>query len=146
LPPLRDRREDIPLLVDHFAKTVAQQNDWRPRPITDEAYAELQRYPWPGNVRELRNVVERLLLLAESEVDAPTVRMALPGEPPAAASLPAASGTLSERMQAHERAEILSELQRHGHRMTDTARALGLERSHLYKKCQQLGIDHKEKT
>ena len=143
LPPLRDRREDIPLLVDHFAKTVAQQNDWKPRPITDDAYAELQRYAWPGNVRELRNVVERLLLLADSEVDASTVRLALPNEPAAAATVAAVSGTLSERMQAHERAEILVELQRHGHRMTDTARALGLERSHLYKKCQQLGIDHK---
>jgi two-component system, NtrC family, nitrogen regulation response regulator NtrX len=144
LPPLRERLEDIAPLVDHFAKTVAQQNDWKPRPITDEAYAELQRYAWPGNVRELRNVVERLLLLAESEVDVATVRLALPNEAaPTAAGAPGQSGTLSERMQAHERAEILAELQRRGHRMTETARALGLERSHLYKKCQQLGIDHK---
>jgi len=140
LPPLRDRREDIPLLIDFFAGNIAAQNDWPVREITAEAYAELQRYPWPGNVRELRNVVERLLLLADDRVDRSVVRLALPSD---AAPLPTSTGTLAERMDAHERELILIELRRHDFRMTDTARALGLERSHLYKKCQQLGIDHK---
>ena len=142
LPPLRDRRDDIPLLVDYFAHAVAEQNDWKAREITPDAYAELQRYAWPGNVRELRNVVERLLLLADDRVDLATVRQALPlAEPgtPQASS----SGTLGERMDAHEREVILAELKKHAYKMTDTARALGLERSHLYKKCQQLGIEHK---
>ena len=140
LPPLRDRRDDLPRLVDHFARTVAEQNDWPVRAITPDAYAELQRYAWPGNVRELRNVVERLLLLAENEVDAATVRLALPAQSP---QLPSASGTLSERLESHEREIVMAELKKHDYRMTDTARALGLERSHLYKKCAQLGIDHK---
>ncbi len=139
LPPLRERADDIRLLTDYFARSVAQQNDWRPLPITEDAYAELARYPWPGNVRELRNVVERLLLLAENEVNAGTVQLALPGH----ASVPAASGTgpLAARVDAYEREVILSELKKHGFRMSDTARALELERSHLYKKCQQFGIE-----
>jgi DNA-binding NtrC family response regulator len=140
LPPLRDRRDDIPLLVDYFARTVAEQNDWPARAITEGAYAELQRYTWPGNVRELRNVVERLLLLADGEVDAATVRLALPLSSPA---LPSFNGSLADRLESHERDIILAELKKHDFRMTDTARALGLERSHLYKKCAHLGIDHK---
>jgi two-component system nitrogen regulation response regulator NtrX len=140
LPPLRERSDDIPLLVDHFARAVAEQNDWKPREITADAYTELQRYSWPGNVRELRNVVERLLLLADDRVDRAIVRQALPTMDSTTSS---ASGPLSERMDAHEREVILAELKKHGNRMTDTARALGLERSHLYKKCQQLGIEHK---
>ncbi|MGD0436461.1 MAG: sigma-54 dependent transcriptional regulator [Bryobacteraceae bacterium] len=140
LPPLRDRADDIPLLVDFFAASVAEQNDWPKREITADAYAELERYSWPGNVRELRNVVERLLLLAEDRVDRRTVRLALPDEPGAMLT---GAGTLSERMDRHEREVIAEELKKHNYKMTDTARALGLERSHLYKKCQQLGIEHK---
>jgi two-component system, NtrC family, nitrogen regulation response regulator NtrX len=140
LPPLRGRKEDIPLLVDFFARSVAEQNDWPPREITPDAYAELERYSWPGNVRELRNVVERLLLLADDRVDRGTVRLALPTEVSAYA---AGNGSLAERMETHEREVILAELKKHNFKMTDTARALGLERSHLYKKCQQLGIQHK---
>jgi two-component system nitrogen regulation response regulator NtrX len=140
LPPLRDRREDIPLLVDFFAASVAEQNDWRTREITADAYHALEHYSWPGNVRELRNVVERLLLLADDRVDAATVRLALPAEQPAGHS---GGGALAERMETHEREVILAELQKHNFKMTDTARALGLERSHLYKKCQQLGIEHR---
>jgi len=140
LPPLRERSDDIPLLVDHFARAVAEQNDWKLREITADAYTELQRYAWPGNVRELRNVVERLLLLADDRVDRATVRQALPM---ADSTTSSASGPLSDRMDAHEREVILAELKKHGNKMTDTARALGLERSHLYKKCQQLGIEHK---
>jgi two-component system, NtrC family, nitrogen regulation response regulator NtrX len=143
LPPLRERGEDIPLLVDYFAENVARQNDWPARAITADAYAELQRYPWPGNVRELRNVVERLLLLADSVVDAAVVRMALPSEGGEAPPTGAAAGPLAERMDVYERAVILDELKKHDYKMSETARALGLERSHLYKKCQQLGIDYK---
>jgi two-component system nitrogen regulation response regulator NtrX len=140
LPPLRDRADDIPLLVDFFAASLAEQNDWPRREITADAYAELQRYSWPGNVRELRNVVERLLLLAEDRVDRRTVRLALPED--SGAQL-AGVGTLADRMTAHEREVVMTELKKHNYKMTDTARALGLERSHLYKKCQQLGIEHK---
>ena len=138
LPPLRERAEDIPTLVDHFARQVSEINGWKPKPFTAEAIDELRRYSWPGNVRELRNVVERLLLLAGELVDAAAVRLALPQT--SASLSAAATGTLAARTEAYEREVILAELKRHP-RMTDTAKALGLERSHLYKKCQQLGID-----
>ncbi len=141
LPPLRERQEDIAVLVEHFGRQVAEINGWKPKPFTSEAIEALRRYAWPGNVRELRNVVERLLLLAGAQVDAGDVLLALPhtgGSATATSTL--GSGTLAARVESYEREVILAELKRR-QRMTDTAKALGLERSHLYKKCQQLGID-----
>jgi DNA-binding NtrC family response regulator len=143
LPPLRERTEDIQPLAEHFARQVAEINGWKAKPLTPEAIAELVRYRWPGNVRELRNVVERLLLLADGPVDAAAARLAIPevDDAPPAASAPRSGHTLAQRVDGFEREQILAELKRHGQRMTDTAKALGLERSHLYKKCQALGID-----
>jgi DNA-binding NtrC family response regulator len=146
VPALRERSEDIPLLIKHFAAQVAEQNGWRTAHFRPDALAALQQYSWPGNVRELRNVVERLLLLApDGEIDVARVRLALPqlnSSPAAAAgaSISEESGTLAARLQNLERQIIRAELDRRGYHMTNTARALGLERSHLYKKCQQLGI------
>jgi two-component system, NtrC family, nitrogen regulation response regulator NtrX len=148
LPSLHERPEDFPALVGHFARQVAAQNGWKEKTFADDAIAELRRYGWPGNVRELRNVVERLVLLAgEGAVSGADVRMILPStSSPAAERLGAAagtesSGTLAERTEAFEREVLLAEIRRHNFHMTNVARALGLERSHLYKKCQQLGID-----
>jgi two-component system, NtrC family, nitrogen regulation response regulator NtrX len=147
LPPLRSRTEDIPTLVEHFAQQVCAQNGWKPIPFTADAVQALQLYEWPGNIRELRNVVERLMLLAGAEVDCDTVQMALPA---AAAkeiengSDKAARGTLAERVEAFEKSVVLSEIQNQHRNITRAAAALGLERSHLYKKCQQLGIDLRE--
>ncbi len=146
LPPLRERAEDISVLAENFARQVAAQNGWKEKAFAAEAIEELTRYAWPGNVRELRNVVERVLLLSTGErVDATAVRLALPQSAAAGAAggmaAHAAGGTLAERVQAFEREVLLAELRRQNHHMTNVARALGLERSHLYKKCQQLGID-----
>jgi len=141
LPPLRERVEDIPPLVAHFAAEVAEQNGWKPKTFEPEAIQELQRHGWPGNVRELRNVVERLLLLADGPVDRAAVRLALPQVVGQITGLPGPNGPLSQRLDSFEREQILAELKRHNQRMSDTAKALGLERSHLYKKCQALGID-----
>ncbi len=144
LPPLRVRTEDIPPLVDHFARQVCAQNGWKPIPFTPEAVEALQHYEWPGNIRELRNVVERLMLLAGAEVDRDTVRMALPASAAKASGngmAETARGTLAERVEAFERSVVLSEIQNQHRNITRAAAALGLERSHLYKKCQQLGID-----
>jgi len=147
LPPLRERLEDFPVLLAHFACQVAKQNGWKEKLFSSEAIAELRRYSWPGNVRELRNIVERLVLLAsEDTVSAEDVRLALPtGEmPPLAGNdgkSDAGQGTLEQRTEAFEREVLLVEIRRHNFHMTNVARALGLERSHLYKKCQQLGID-----
>jgi DNA-binding NtrC family response regulator len=93
-------------------------------------------------VRELRNVVERLLLLADGPVDRTAVRLALPQAESAGPGMPGPyRGSLAERADSFEREQILAELKRRNQRMSDTAKALGLERSHLYKKCQALGID-----
>jgi two-component system nitrogen regulation response regulator NtrX len=140
LPPLRERLDDISVLVEHFARQIAEQNGWKPQAFTPEAMAALRDYSWPGNVRELRNIVERLLLLSGEHVDAATVEATLPQQA-VASSIAPSSGTLAERVDAFEREVLLAELKRHGYRMTETAKALGLERSHLYKKCQALGID-----
>ncbi len=146
LPALRERVDDIPTLTQHFARQVAAQNGWKEKAFAPDAYETLQRYAWPGNVRELRNVVERLLLLASGElVTAEDVRAALPqlgaaGSAQGAAGA-GASGSLAERVEAFEREVLLRELKQNSYHMTNVAKALGLERSHLYKKCQQLGID-----
>jgi two-component system nitrogen regulation response regulator NtrX len=141
LPPLRDRRDDIPALIEHFTAQVCAQNNWKPVTFTPQAVEALQEYSWPGNVRELRNMVERLMLLAPSnEVDAPTVHSVLaPSAEGSSVSL--GSGTLADRVENFEREVILAELKRSGFHMTKAAKVLGLERSHLYKKAEQLGID-----
>lgn len=147
LPPLRSRCEDLPALVDHFARQVSAQNGWKPVPFSPSAIEALKEYAWPGNIRELRNVVERLLLLADGEIDREAVALALPapqhaqGSRTGADATASCTGPLAQRVQDFERATVLAELERHHRNITQTARALGLERSHLYKKCQQLGID-----
>jgi two-component system nitrogen regulation response regulator NtrX len=143
LPPLRERREDIPALIEHFAHQVSATNGWKPMRFTADAMAALQEQLWPGNVRELRNAIERLMLLATSdEVTSETVGLALPASA-TLDSVSAGNGTLADRVRAFEKQTILAELKRNRHQISNTARALGLERSHLYKKAEQVGIDLK---
>ena len=148
LPPLRERREDIPR-----ARRAFLQTSWRSRITGSRRHfrrrrsRRWKRYAWPGNVRELRNVVERVLLYATGDVvEAGTIARALPQASPRLGARigicgAATVGTLAERVESFERETLLAELKRNHHHMTNTAKALGLERSHLYKKCQQLGID-----
>jgi DNA-binding NtrC family response regulator len=144
LPPLRERKEDIPLLVQFFAEQVCVANGWKPMRFAQGAISALQQHPWPGNVRELRNAVERLMLLASAdEVTAETVSLALPVSSAGPDSSFAGSGPLADRVRAFEKETILSELKRNHNQISNTARALGLERSHLYKKAEQVGIDLK---
>jgi two-component system nitrogen regulation response regulator NtrX len=149
LPPLRERPEDIRVLAEHFIKQFDEQNHWKHKTLSAEAAGELERYAWPGNVRELRNVIERVLLFeTKDEIQAATIQRALPQAAVSANAGAAvqmagalASGMLSQRVEAFERETLLAVLKQNHHHMTNTAKALGLERSHLYKKCQQLGID-----
>jgi two-component system nitrogen regulation response regulator NtrX len=146
LPLLRERREDIRVLAEHFVRQLDEQNHWKPKTFSPGGIEALERYAWPGNVRELRNVIERVLLLATGDtVEAATVERALPqgagAMGGAAAGAAEATGALAQRVETFERETLLAELKRNHHHMTNTAKALGLERSHLYKKCQQLGID-----
>jgi DNA-binding NtrC family response regulator len=143
LPPLRERHEDIPVLVEHFARQVCAQNNWKPIPFSPEAIQGLQSYAWPGNVRELRNTVERLMLMAtDGVVTDQTLSLTLPSVPGAGGTASfTGSGPLADRVQNYEREVILAELKRNHNHITNAAKALGLERSHLYKKAEQLGID-----
>ncbi len=149
LPPLRERREDIRVLAEHFVRQLSEQNHWKPKTFSADAIAALEAYTWPGNVRELRNVIERVLLYATGEtIEAATVQRALPQGVARATAVGAngsaaagVEGTLAQRVECFERETLLAELKRNRNHMTNTAKALGLERSHLYKKCQQLGID-----
>ena len=141
VPALRERAEDVPALVEHFAGRFARETGRRAPEFTAEALELLQRHPWPGNVRELRNLVERLLIMTPgSRIEAAHVRAALPA--PAAAAAPKAegSGPLADQVREFERARIATVLAEESGNMTKAAVRLGLERSHLYKKMNQLGM------
>jgi transcriptional regulator with GAF, ATPase, and Fis domain len=145
LPPLRERPGDVAALIDYFTERISELNGWKVKPFRPEAVALLEQYSWPGNVGELRNVVERLLLLADDEVDESLVRETLPRASAGSSSAQLNGvGPLASRVEAFERTTILAELERTHHNMTETARALGLERSHLYKKCAQLDVKVKQ--
>jgi two-component system, NtrC family, nitrogen regulation response regulator NtrX len=144
LPPLRERRDDIPALIEYFSRQVSAANGWKPMPFTADAISALQDHSWPGNVRELRNAVERLMLVTTSnEVTSETVALGLPVSSGAPELASPGNGPLADRVRAFEKQTILSELKRNHHQISNTARALGLERSHLYKKAEQVGIDLK---
>jgi len=148
VPSLRERREDIPLLAGHFFAGACRRNRIRPKRLSDEALASLARGDWPGNVRELRNAMERIAILAPDDVvreaDLRLLGVAAPGAGGAgrpATAAPAPAIDLTEELRGHERAIILRALERNRWRMARTARDLGLERSHLYKKIKPLGIE-----
>ena len=147
-PPLREHAGDVPALAAHFVEAACRRNHWKPRRLSAEALEVLSQQPWKGNVRELRNVVERLLILSDADpIGAAEVRAALPAAGPASRPTRAPpSGSLRDLTDAYEREVIRERLRLSGGHVTNAARSLGLERSHLYKKCKQLGIDMREGT
>ena len=144
-PPLRERASDVPALVAHFAAAACRRHHWKPRAFTPEALEALEQQPWKGNVRELRNVVERVLILAESDpIAAADVRAALPGTRAARPGSLPTQGALRDLVEGYERDVIKERLRLFGGHATNAAKSLDLERSHLYKKCRQLGIEMRE--
>jgi two-component system nitrogen regulation response regulator NtrX len=141
VPALRARREDIPLLVDHFLALFCAENGRRPKCISAEALAYFLGYDWPGNVRELRNMVERLVIMTPGDVITPD-DLPAPLRPRADTPLPteARERTLKEARDSFERAYIMAELRAHDWNMTRTAERLGIERSHLYRKVRAYRI------
>ena len=143
VPPLRERREDIPLLADHFLREFTTAYGRKPKELTPEAYRALTEFHWPGNVRELKNLIERIVILnpqvrvderhiplnsARRQQDRPVERF----------------GSLQDVREAAEREYILKKLEEAGGNVTRTAELLGLERSNLYRKMKALGIGPKE--
>ncbi len=140
LPPLRERRDDIPLLVDHLAALICRENNLRPRRFASAALDVLSERPWPGNVRELRNTLERAIILAPG----PTITVAdLPESEPAAAGGEPGwldAKTLREFKERSERDYLRHQLQRHGWNITRTAQAIDTPRSNLYKRLEHHGL------
>jgi len=142
IPPLRERTEDVPIFARHFLEEFCAAYSRKPREISPAAVDVMLQYPWPGNVRELRNVIERLVIMCPDERIEPHH---LPPELFRGAARPSnAASTLAEARHAYEREMILRKLEENHWNMTRTAAALGLERSHLYRKMKGLGISSQE--
>src|SRR5262245_46688489 len=147
VPPLRERSEDIPLLVRHYLDTLSRENNTRPRRITQAALDAMQRYRWKGNVRELRNTVERLIIMTAGDTidvtDLPE-NLRSPGAAAAAPrsgeSEPAKAGTLREFKDSAERAYLVGKLRENGWNISKTAEMIDTPRSNLYKKLEQYQI------
>jgi len=145
VPPLRERKEDIPLFARYFLKELAATYGRRPREITDDAIELLMRFSWPGNVRELRNVIERIVIMNPT-----TTRFDRKHLPPLVyrhGNRPASGSefsTLHQARDAYERDYILKKLDENHGNVSRTSEVLGLERSHLYRKMKTLGIATKE--
>jgi two-component system nitrogen regulation response regulator NtrX len=143
LAPLRERREDIPMLIAHFVNVLTERDGVAPRGVSAEAVQRLAELDWPGNVRELRNTVERLLILASgptiaaADVDRLVGRRVAEGT-----SLGAFAdiATFEEFKQAAERAFLLAKLRAFDWNVSETARALDMPRSNLYKKIERYGL------
>ena len=153
VPPLRDRRDDIPLLARFFMERVAESAGQPLRSIGEDAIAAMQAYDWPGNVRELRNVIERLLIMAPGD----------PGDPIGANMLPAGIGTgppatgdwqkgseimglpLREAREIFERDYLQAQVMRFGGNVSRTAAFVGMERSALHRKLKFLGVQSDER-
>jgi two-component system nitrogen regulation response regulator NtrX len=150
VPSLRDRKEDIPLLVKEFLQEFGQQYGRPHVEMHPDALDTLRQYQWPGNVRELRNLIERVLILnpkaqrIERKHIPPLVSREVARDSAKSASRGEEFSTLLEAREAYERDYILKKLDECGGNVTRAAEALGLERSHLYRKMKALGVNVKE--
>ena len=145
VPPLRRRREDIPLLTEHGAERLARRNGLTPKSFTDEALDRLQNYEWRGNVRELYNVIERLLILVDGDdVDAEDVEQFIQpdgGRNGATQELIAGYDDFTEARDQFEKRFIQRKLNEHDWNVSQTAETIGIQRSHLYNKLNKYGIE-----
>jgi two-component system nitrogen regulation response regulator NtrX len=149
VPPLRDRREDIPALVRHFVDLFSRENNRRPQRFTPAALESMQNARWKGNVRELRNTVERLLIMTPGDsIDVDDLRDVLRTETRPAPNSDGgnanpgylAPGTLKEFKESAERKFLVEKLREHAWNISKTAEVIGTPRSNLYKKLEQYAI------
>jgi two-component system nitrogen regulation response regulator NtrX len=143
VPPLRERREDIPALAQHFLTEFTRAYGRKAKELTPQAFELLQEHHWPGNVRELRNLIERTVILhPQARIDARHIP--LQARKPAAEKPGGRYGSLQEVREAAERDYILKKLEEAGGNVSRAAELLGLERSNLYRKMRSLGIAPRE--
>ena len=148
VPSLSERREDIPLLIEHFMAVIARQAGTRPRRLADDALAVLQAHNWPGNVRQLKNNIERLLILARAEdPDAPVTADMLPAEigdmmpkAPTQNDAHIMALPLREARELFEKEYLIAQINRFGGNISRTAEFVGMERSALHRKLKSLGV------
>ena len=141
VPPLREHREDVPVLVEHFIRLACRDNDKRPMGIEQGAVGLLMQHDWPGNVRELKNSIERLVILAGGErITEAEVQDCLPGVKAVSAGY-RKGVSLKDMVASAEREIIIAALEQNEGQVSRTAAELQIERSHLYKKMRSLGID-----
>ena len=136
IPPLRARREDVPLLVAHFVQRFGAEHPRGPRTVTKEALERLTEYSWPGNIRELKNLIERLLIMTDGDsIDVADVEDALP--------VNAGDEPVSEIRAARDKAErdtILAMLRECQWNVSETSRRLGMDRGYLHRKIKRYGL------
>jgi len=149
-PPLRDRSDDVPLLVTHFLQQYAEANDFRPKDVAPEAMAMLRDYAWPGNIRELKNMVERLSIMVQDDTiglaDLPSLEGLdiLPkSDSSGTGNLPKISSgmTLREVREHAEQGYILQALDACSGNVTQAAKTLGIERTNLHKKIKYYELE-----
>jgi two-component system, NtrC family, nitrogen regulation response regulator NtrX len=147
VPPLRERREDIPLLVNHFTRMMAQKEGLPQRVFTPEAVDRMRELDWPGNVRELRNTVERLLILSPGDqVTLADVERLVGGGQAGAGIGPELlrASSFAEFKDQAERAFLLQKLRENDWNVSETARTLEMPRSNLYKKIEKFGLQRED--
>jgi len=142
MPPLRERREDLPALTQHFVEHYCRENGFRLKQMAVEAMSRLQQHDWPGNIRELRNTIERLVIMTPTDtITAADLPLSLQTPPPMLNRSFQSGQTLREVRDQIERDYILACLQATGGNITHAAQILGIERSNLHKKMRALGIE-----
>ncbi|HET6842006.1 MAG TPA: sigma-54 dependent transcriptional regulator [Candidatus Angelobacter sp.] len=144
VPPLRERREDIPMLTTHFLKEFSAAYSRRPKEIAADAIETLMHYSWPGNIRELRNLIERVVIMNPTALKIERKHLPPLLTRPSPGRTGAGFSSLHQARAAYERAYILKKLDENHGNVTRAAEVLGLERSHLYRKMRALGIAVKE--
>ena len=151
VPPLRERREDIPLLIRHFMKVHAEEQGLRMKEVSPEAITVYQQYDWPGNIRELRNLIERLMIMVPESVIGPA-QAGIPLQGRSEAASPSIGGaiepvftqsydSLRDARNAFEKDYIGRKLREHHWNISRTAEDLKIERSHLHRKIKLLDVE-----
>jgi two-component system nitrogen regulation response regulator NtrX len=140
-PPLRERKEDIPVLVDYFSRTFAEENNFKVKKFSEEAMQAMIGHPWKGNVRELKNTIERLMIMTDKDtIEAKDLPEPFREECPVGVPTAAGVKTLREYRDIAERDFILAKLEANNWNISQTAREIDTPRSNLYKKLEQYGI------